>query len=180
MVGYVRLLGSPSNWAFLLLWYIFLSPVCAFETLGQECTLSICYSKTCFVGYLGCRGQIYLKITSLLHFLPSMKSHLGVKTTPTNTYLMLKPEGATSSQTYKIKLQVFPRNTWSAQKSLQAASSQPCPWLQSPDAAGAKAANGSLRGKYGLLSTGRRITDVGVLVFFWHVSPTQSHYLRLE
>lgn len=118
--------------------------------------------------------------TNLLHFLPSMKSHLGVKTTPTNTYLMLKPEGATSSQTYKIKLQVFPRNTWSAQKSLQAASSQPCPWLQSPDAAGAKAANGSLRGKYGLLSTGRRITDVGVLVFFWHVSPTQSHYLRLE
>lgn len=64
--------------------------------------------------------------TSLLHFLPSLKSYLGVKTTPTTTYLMLKP--ATSSQTYKIKLQVFPRKTWSAQKSLPAASSQPCPW----------------------------------------------------
>ena len=72
MVGYVRSLGSPSNWAFLLLWYIFLSPVCAFETLGQECTLSICYSKTCFVGYLGCRGQIYLKSTSLLQFLQNL------------------------------------------------------------------------------------------------------------
>ena len=72
MVGYVRQLGSPSIWVFLLIWYIFLSPVCAFETLGQECTLSICYSKTCFVGYSGCRGQIYLKSTSLLQFLQNL------------------------------------------------------------------------------------------------------------
>ena len=72
MVGYVRQLGSPSIWVFLLIWYIFLSPVCAFETLGQECTLSISYSKTCFVGYFGCRGQIYLKSTSLLQFLQNL------------------------------------------------------------------------------------------------------------
>ena len=43
-----------------------------------------------------------------------------------------------------------------------------------------KAASGNLRGKCGLLSTGRRITDVGVLGFFWYVSPTQSHHLRPE
>ena len=51
------------------------------------------------------------------------------------------------------------------------------PLVQLPDAAGAKAASGSLRGKCGLLSTGRRISDVGVLGFFWYVSLTQS---RLE
>lgn len=84
---------------------------------------------------------------------------------------MLKP--ATSSQTYKIKLQVFRKTCRGAQKISAAASNEPAPG-QLADAAGAKAASGSLRGRCGLLSTGRRISDVGVLGFLVYFPPTQS------
>lgn len=39
--------------------------------LGWECSLSICYSKTCFVGHFYFRGKMHLMATSCLYFLLS-------------------------------------------------------------------------------------------------------------
>lgn len=120
--------------------------------------------------------------TSLLHFLPSLKSHLGVKKTPTSTNLMLKPEVATSSQTYKIKLQVFPRKTWSAQESLQAASSQPRPWLKLPDAAGARLPVetwGESVGCCPLVEGSQMLEFLAFLVCFTHTEPPPQAWIVL-
>ena len=69
-------------------------------------------------------------------FSPVEKSPGGENNIYHGYNLTLKPEVVISSQTYKIKLRVFPRKKRSAQEPPLPFSSQPCLWLKELEAAG--------------------------------------------